>query len=98
MALRTRTAVDSEATLEQGQGDIDATESVALLLRDLRSSREGLSAREAARRLIQYGPNELHRRGKVRWPRELARQFTHPLALLLWAAAALAWLAGIAVV
>ena len=24
-----------------------------------------------------------------------ARQFTHPLALLLWAAAGLAWLAGI---
>src|SRR5664279_1222481 len=53
---------------------------------------------EAERRLIQYGPNGLSRRGGVRWPRELARQFTHPLALLLWAAAALAWLAGIAAV
>ncbi|MGN6189402.1 MAG: cation transporting ATPase C-terminal domain-containing protein [Conexibacter sp.] len=30
-----------------------------------------------------------------RWPRELAQQFLHPLALLLWAAAALAWIAGI---
>ncbi|MFI5037349.1 MAG: HAD-IC family P-type ATPase, partial [Solirubrobacterales bacterium] len=64
----------------------------------LRSSPEGLSSREAARRLLQYGPNALSRRGGARWPRELARQFTHPLALLLWAAAALAWLAGIAAV
>ncbi|HYM44627.1 MAG TPA: cation-transporting P-type ATPase [Solirubrobacteraceae bacterium] len=74
---------------------MNAEESAALLLRDLRSSRTGLSSAEAARRLLQYGPNELRRRGGRRWPRELARQFTHPLALLLWAAAALAWLAGI---
>ena len=51
--------------------------------------------REAERRLVQYGPNVLTRRGGRRWPRELAHQFTHPLALLLWAAAALAWVAGI---
>ncbi len=35
------------------------------------------------------------RRGGRRWPRQLARQFTHPLALLLVAAAGLAWSAGI---
>ena len=44
---------------------------------------------------MQFGPNELRRRGGRRWPRELARQFTHPLALLLVAAAGLAWIAGI---
>ncbi|HST33733.1 MAG TPA: cation-transporting P-type ATPase [Solirubrobacteraceae bacterium] len=75
--------------------EIDAEEAVELLLRDLRSSRQGLSTREAQRRLVQYGPNALSRRGGPRWPRELARQFTHPLALLLWAAALLAWLVGI---
>ncbi|WP_345408431.1 cation-transporting P-type ATPase [Nonomuraea salmonea] len=48
--------------------------------------------------LIHYGPNELRRRGGRRWPRELARQFTHPLALLLWVAAALAGTAGITTV
>ncbi len=74
---------------------VDPTERVDLLLRDLRSARSGLSGREADRRLIQFGPNELRRRGGRRWPRELARQFTHPLALLLWAAAALAALVGI---
>ena len=66
-----------------------------MLLRDLRTAPSGLSSREAERRLVQFGPNELRRRGGRRWPRELASQFTHPLALLLWAAAALAWVAGI---
>jgi calcium-translocating P-type ATPase len=74
---------------------LDPTERVDLLLRDLRSSRSGLSTREAQRRLIHVGPNELRRRGGRKWPRELARQFTHPLALLLWAAAGLAWAVGI---
>ena len=77
---------------------LDPEEHVALLLRDLRASRTGLPSLEAQRRLGQYGPNELSRRGGRRWPRELARQFTHPLALLLWAAALLAWLAGIVAV
>jgi calcium-translocating P-type ATPase len=63
-------------------------------MRDLRSSPQGLSTAEAKRRLIQYGPNELTRRGGLKWPRELARQLTHPLALLLWLAAALSFAVG----
>jgi len=55
----------------------------------------GLSGREAARRLLSQGPNRLERRRGRRWPKQLARQFTHPLALLLWGAAALAAIAGI---
>src|SRR5215470_3020952 len=78
--------------------NVNATEPVARLLRDLRTSRSGLSSREAARRLVTYGPNQLRRRGGRHLERELGRQFTHPLALLLWAAAALAWLAGITAV
>jgi magnesium-transporting ATPase (P-type) len=74
---------------------LDPTQALARLLRDLKTAADGLSSREAERRLVQYGPNELQRRGGRRWPRELARQFTHPLALLLVAAAALAWVAGI---
>ncbi|MFD8599306.1 cation-transporting P-type ATPase [Kitasatospora sp. NPDC059646] len=61
----------------------DPREPVRLLLRQLHSSPSGLSGREAGRRLTVYGPNALVRRGGRRWPRELARQFTHPLALLL---------------
>jgi calcium-translocating P-type ATPase len=85
----------SVAVLETGP---DPTERVDLLLRDLRTSRSGLSGREAQRRLEQFGPNVLARRTRRRWPRELADQVTHPLALLLWAAAGLAWVAGIGAV
>ena len=76
---------------------IDPTEQVDLLLRELHTDVHGLSQREADRRLVRYGRNELVRRGGRRWPRQLAQQFTHPLALLLAAAAALALVAGIAV-
>ncbi|MGZ4434161.1 MAG: cation-translocating P-type ATPase [Trebonia sp.] len=72
----------------------DPMEPVAQLFRDLRSAPGGLSGREAARRLEVAGPNELTRRGGRRWPGELAGQFTHPLALLLALAAALAWASG----
>jgi calcium-translocating P-type ATPase len=76
------------------RGLADPLEPLEQLFRDLRASPGGLSGREAARRLEVSGPNELTRRGGRRWPGELARQFTHPLALLLMAAAALAWASG----
>ena len=65
--------------------------------RDQPSAPRGLSSREAARRLVANGPNELQRRAERRWPRELVEQFVHPLALLLWLAGALALVAGTAV-
>ncbi len=74
--------------------DLEVLEPRSRLLRDLRTSEHGLSSREAERRLAQYGPNVLSRRGHVRWPREIARQLTHPLALLLWVAAALSFGVG----
>ena len=64
------------------------------VFRLLHTSPKGLSQREATRRLITDGANELVRRGSIRWPRELARQFTHPLALLLAAAAVLSLVDG----
>ena len=73
---------------------LDPTEAVELLLRGLKTDRQGLSSREAQRRLLQYGPNELKRRGGPQWPRELWRQLTHPLALLLWVAALLSFIVG----
>src|SRR5581483_10293073 len=54
----------------------------------------GLSTREAQRRLLHDGPNELVRRRRAGAALELARQLSHPLALLLWLAAALALAAG----
>jgi magnesium-transporting ATPase (P-type) len=74
----------------------DPLEPTNRLLRDLRSRPEGLSSREAARRLAVHGPNRLRRRGGRRWPKELAKQFIHPLALLLWLAAVLSFVAGVA--
>jgi calcium-translocating P-type ATPase len=57
---------------------------------ELKTGPAGLSEREAARRLVAYGPNELARRQTRRWPRELRAQLTHPLAALLAVAAVLA--------
>ncbi len=70
---------------------------VGVMLRDLRSHPDGLSATEAQRRLDRYGPNSLTRRARRPWFRELLAQFTHPLALLLEAAALLAFVAGTSV-
>jgi calcium-translocating P-type ATPase len=83
--------MDSDAGVPAGTDDLQALEPRNRLLRDLRTSEHGLSAREAERRLAQYGANVLTRRGTARWPREIARQLTHPLALLLWLAAALSF-------
>jgi len=86
--------MDSDAGVPAGADDLQVLEPRTRLLRDLRTSEQGLSSREAVRRLVQYGPNVLTRRGHVRWPREIARQLTHPLALLLWLAAALSFAVG----
>ena len=74
--------------------EVDAREPVARLLRDLRTDVTGLTAREAARRLQVSGPNALPSHGGAKWPLALLRQLIHPLALLLWVAAGLAWFAG----
>ena len=76
---------------------LDPREPRSILLRHLEAAPEGLSEREALRRLAAHGPNELRRRQGRRWPRQLVRQVTHPLALLLWLAALLA-LAGVSAV
>jgi len=53
----------------------------------------GLTTREAADLLRQYGPNQLPDTGSVsRWQRLLA-EFVHFFAVLLWAAAGLAFVA-----
>ena len=54
----------------------------------------GLTVREAHERLAADGPNLMPEVGRRHPVLQLARQLTHLLALLLWAAAALAVLAG----
>ena len=49
----------------------------------LRSGPTGLSSAEAARRLAQYGPNELREQGQLSRARVLWNQLRSPLLLLL---------------
>ncbi|MFC4907086.1 cation-translocating P-type ATPase [Actinomadura gamaensis] len=73
---------------------VDPEEPLPLLRRELGTGPGGLSQREAERRVAVYGPNEVRRRETSSLPRELGRQLVHPLALLLWGAGALAFVAG----
>ena len=90
--------MDPDVGVPASVDDLHVLEPQSRLLRDLRTSGHGLSSREAQRRLVQYGPNVLTRRRQVRWTREIARQLTHPLALLLWLAAVLSFAVGSTVV
>jgi cation transport ATPase-like protein len=58
----------------------DPREPVPLLLRALHSRVDGLADREAERRLLVYGRNELVRRGGRRWPREIVNQVIQPFS------------------
>ncbi|WP_207945889.1 cation-transporting P-type ATPase [Actinomadura sp. 7K534] len=75
----------------------DPREPLPLLREELGTGERGLSAREAARRLAVYGPNQVRRAEKRSLARLLSGQLAHPLALLLWGAAALAFVAGMGV-
>jgi magnesium-transporting ATPase (P-type) len=75
---------------------VDPEEPAPRLLADLHTRRDGLAAREAARRLQQVGPNEIRRERGPSALSEIVRQLVHPLALLLWAAAALALISNTA--
>ncbi|MGZ8481980.1 MAG: cation-translocating P-type ATPase [Candidatus Limnocylindria bacterium] len=88
-------APDRDAAPGQAPG-VDPEGALDQLLSHLGTSRDGLSSREAARRLTQHGANEIRRQAGPGRLVALARQFTHPLALLLWVAAALAVVGGIA--
>jgi magnesium-transporting ATPase (P-type) len=88
------TAAPSVVVSAPDGDELDGREPLAELFRDLRTSHDGLAVREAARRLVVHGPNELTRHTGRRWPRELLAQFTQPLAVLLAVAAVLAWVGG----
>jgi len=62
--------------------------------RRLDSSRRGLTAAEAARRLEIYGPNQLAEAGKTPLLLRFLGNFYQVFALLLWASAALAFFSG----
>ncbi|MCC6968109.1 MAG: cation-transporting P-type ATPase [Nitrospira sp.] len=63
------------------------------VFRALATSPQGLSAEDVRRRTLKHGPNSLHALRGAPLVSRFARQFTHFLALLLWVAAGLAFLA-----
>jgi calcium-translocating P-type ATPase len=69
-------------------------EPLPAFLRRLRTSTSGLADREAARRLVTHGRNELPKIARESWVRAISAQLVHPLALVLWAAAGLSVVAG----
>jgi magnesium-transporting ATPase (P-type) len=87
-------AITGESDRDPTSPDQPTREPLEVLLRDLRSSVDGLGAREAALRLRAHGPNSLPRRQGRSWLPLLIRRVVHPLALLLWVAAVLALVAG----
>ena len=71
-----------------------ASSSSETVLATLQSQPGGLTQAETRVRLAQYGPNALPRSVKRPWYLQLAANFVHLFALLLWVGAFLAWLAG----
>ena len=62
-------------------------------LESLKTSRAGLARDEAARRLGEYGANHVEEVASEHLLLRFAREFTHFFALILWAGAALAFVA-----
>ncbi len=62
-------------------------------LASLKTSSAGLAAAEAARRLAEFGPNHVEEVEREHLLLGFAREFTHFFALILWLAAALAFVA-----
>jgi magnesium-transporting ATPase (P-type) len=63
-------------------------------LASLHSGPEGLSALEAGRRLLEFGPNRVERVAATPLWARFARGFTHFFAVILWVAAGLAFVAA----
>ena len=59
----------------------------------LKTSAAGLTPAEAARRLLEFGPNHVEELGREPLALRFAREFIHFFALILWLAAALAFAA-----
>jgi Ca2+-transporting ATPase len=68
--------------------DVDA------LLRDLRTGRKGLQAKEASRRLIEYGPNELEEKKRRTAIQMLLGEFKDVFILMLIAATVFSVIVG----
>src|SRR5579863_7785331 len=91
-SLAARPIADSAAT-DRAPGYWAALTAEAVVA-ELVGSTDGLSETEAAARLTRFGPNRLPEPPRTPCYLELAANFIHFFAILLWIGAALAWLAG----
>lgn len=91
---RRRPAAKEGFSAEIAGRSANPREPLALLRKELGTGPGGLSTAEAARRLRVYGPNQVRQRAETSLAHRLTRQLAHPLALLLWMAAALAFAEG----
>ena len=62
-------------------------------LASLKTTLAGLASAEAARRLVEFGPNHVEELARKHLLLGFAREFTHFFAIILWAGAALAFVA-----
>jgi len=62
-------------------------------LASLKTTAAGLATAEAARRLVEFGPNHVEEVAHEHLLLSFAREFTHFFAIILWIGAALAFLA-----
>jgi len=69
------------------------SQSIEGLYAHLHSSAQGLAQAEAAQRLARYGANQLEKITEQSFVGKLLKEFTHFFALILWLAAALAFVA-----
>ena len=62
-------------------------------LSSLKTGTTGLASVEAARRLVEFGPNHVEQVGREHLLLSFAREFSHFFAIILWIGAALAFVA-----
>ena len=67
--------------------------SVAESFASVQSGRDGLAAAEAARRLVEFGPNHVEQLPREPHLKLFLKGFTHFFAMVLWLAAGLAFVA-----
>ncbi len=62
-------------------------------LASVRSTPQGLASADATARLLEYGANRVEPLAREHWALRLLKEFTHLFSVILWVAAALAFLA-----
>ena len=70
-----------------------ASLTIAEALSSAGSATAGLTSQEAERRFREYGPNRVERVWRRPWPLRLLQEFAQFFSIILWIAAALAFLA-----